>query len=190
MIKHFTLVLAGALAMDAATKPTFSKEVAPVLQKHCQECHRPGEIGPFSLLTYKEARPWAKAIKTAVATKTMPPWHADPKYGKFANDRSLTREEIETLTAWVDGGAPEGDPKQLPPPAQFTEGWGIPKPDVVFELPKPYPIPATGTVEYLHWVVPSGFKTDKWVQFAEARPGDRMRVHHIIAFVREPGPTG
>jgi hypothetical protein len=171
----------------APTSPTFSKDVAPLLQKHCQECHRPGEIGPFSLLTYKEARPWAAAIRTAVLAKTMPPWHADPKYGHFSNDRSLAKKDIDTIAAWAAAGAPEGNPKDLPPPAKFTDGWGIPKPDVVFQLPAPYQIPATGTIEYLHWVVPSGFKTDKWIQFAEARPGDRSHVHHIIAFVREPG---
>jgi hypothetical protein len=183
------LLLAGALALDAAPNATFTKDVAQLLQKHCQECHRPGEIGPFSLLTYKDARPWAAAIKNAVLAKTMPPWHADPHYGKFANDRSLSKKEIDTIVQWASNGAPEGDPKHLPPRAKFTEGWGIPKPDVVFQLPKPYQIPAKGTIEYLHWLVPSNFTSDKWVQFAEARPGDRARVHHLIAFVREPGST-
>jgi hypothetical protein len=183
------ILAASALALGAAPKPTYSKDVAPLLQKHCQECHRPGEIGPFPLLTYKQARPWAAAIKMVVAQKTMPPWHADPRYGRFANDRSLAQKEIDTIIGWANAGAPEGDPKDLPPPATFTEGWGIPKPDVIFQLPEPYQIPARGTIEYLHWLIPSGFATDKWVQFAEARPGDRSHVHHIIAYVREPGST-
>jgi mono/diheme cytochrome c family protein len=181
-------VAASALTLAAAAEtPTFSKDVAPILQKHCQECHRPGEIGPFSLLTYKDARPWARAIRSAVVAKTMPPWHADPQHGKFSNDRTMKKVEIDTIAAWVQGGAPEGNPKDLPAAAKFTEGWGIPKPDVIFSLPNPYSIPAKGTIEYLHWVVPSGFKEDKWIQFAEARPGDRSHVHHVIAFVREPG---
>jgi len=180
-------LLFTAAALTASAAPTFNKDVAPLLQKHCQECHRPGEIGPFSLLTYKDARPWAAAIKAAVMKKSMPPWHADSHYGKFANDRSLKPKEIDTIVAWVNAKAPEGNPKDLPPPAKFTEGWGIPTPDVIFQLPQPFKIPAAGTIEYLHCLVPSGFKTDKWVQFAEARPGDRSHVHHVIAYVREPG---
>jgi hypothetical protein len=180
-------VMVGVASIAGAAAPTFSKDVAPIVQKHCQECHRAGEIGPFSLMSYKEARPWASAMKTAVMKKTMPPWHADSHYGKFVNDRSMTQKEIDTIVAWVDAKAPEGNPKDLPAAAKFTEGWGIPKPDVIFQLPQPYAIPATGTVEYLHWLVPSGFKEDKWIQFAEARPGDRSHVHHVIAYVREPG---
>ena len=174
-------------AWAAPATPTYTRDVAPILQKYCQECHRPGEIGPFSLLTYRQARPWATAIRNAVLARTMPPWHADRHYGKFSNDRSLSEAQIQTIATWAANGAPEGNPKDLPLPARFTEGWGIPKPDVIFQLPKPYQIPATGTIDYLHWVIPSGFSTDKWIQFAEARPGDRSHVHHIIAFVREPG---
>jgi hypothetical protein len=182
------LAAGGALAAASApAAPTFNKDVAPILQQHCQECHRPGEIGPMPLLTYRQARPWAAAIKAAVAQKKMPPWFADPQYGQFSNDRSLSRHDMDTIVAWANGGAIEGDRKDLPPPAQFTDGWGIPKPDIIFELPEPYDIPASGTIEYLHFVVPTNFKTDKWVQFAEARPSDRTHVHHIIAFVREPG---
>ncbi len=166
---------------------TFTKDVAPVLQKNCQGCHRPGEAAPFSLLGYEQARPWAKAMKEAVRLRKMPPWFADPHYGTFSNDRSLSQKEIETITAWADAGAPQGDPKDMPAPASFLEGWSIPKPDVVFEFPQAYQIPATGTIEYQKVIVPTGFTEDKWVQFAEARPDDRARVHHMIAFVREPG---
>ena len=158
-----------------------------MLQAHCQSCHRPGEIGPFSLLTYEQARPWATAIKTSVLQRKLPPWFADPHYGKFSNDRTLARKDMDTIVDWVNGGAPKGDPKDMPAPGAFVEGWGIPKPDVVFQLSEPYKIPATGTIEYLHFVIPTGFTTDKWVQFVEARPGDRTRVHHMIAFIREPG---
>src|ERR1700692_24500 len=140
-----------AFSSAAATNPspvTFTRDVAPVLQKNCQGCHRPGEAAPFSLLSYEQARPWAKAMKEAVRLKKMPPWLADPHYGRFSNDRSLSRKEIETIAAWAEAGAPEGDPKDMPAPARFVEGWSIPKPDVVFEFPQAYQIPATGTIEY------------------------------------------
>jgi len=157
------------------------------LQARCQECHRPGEAAPFSLLTYEQARPWAKAIKAAVVQGKMPPWFADPHYGKFSNDRSLRKSEIDTVVAWVDAGAPRGDAKDMPPPREFANGWTIPKPDTVIELPTPFEIPASGVLEYQHIVIPAPFKTDQWVQMAEARPTDRSHVHHIIAFIREPG---
>src|SRR6266487_4089356 len=179
-----------AFASTAATNPspvTFTKDVAPVLQKNCQECHRPGEAAPFSLLTYEQARPWAKAIKAAVVQGKMPPWFADPHYGKFSNDRSLRKSEIDTVVAWVDAGAPRGDAKDMPPPREFANGWTIPKPDTVIELPTPFEIPASGVLEYQHILIPAPFKTDQWVQMAEARPTDRSHVHHIIAFIREPG---
>jgi hypothetical protein len=183
------LVLTGAALAYAApnSTPTFSKDVLPILRKNCQECHRPGEIGPMPLLTYEQTRPWAASIKSSVVQRKMPPWFADPHYGRFSNDRSLSRRDIDTIVAWVNGGAPKGNPNDAGKEITFTEGWGIPQPDVVIQLPQPYEIPAKGTIEYLHWVVPTNFKTDKWVQFAEARPTDRAHVHHIIAFVREPG---
>src|SRR5690242_4482904 len=115
-----------AWAATAPEQVTFNKDVQPILQKRCQECHRPGEIAPFSLLSYKDARPWAKAIKEDVVTRKMPPWFADPKYGHFSNDRSLTKQELDTLVAWVDGGAKEGDLKDAPKPLTFVEGWNIP----------------------------------------------------------------
>lgn len=184
-----SLFLTGALF---AAKPTdvsavsFSREIAPILRQHCQACHRPGEAAPFSLLTYQQARPWAKSMKEAVLLKKMPPWFADPHYGKFSNDRSLSQHDIDTLVAWADAGAPEGDPRDLPPQPAYLQGWSIPAPDVVFEFPRTFQIPATGTLEYQKVIVPSGFTEDKWVQFAEARPDDRAHVHHMILFVREP----
>ena len=159
----------------------------PILQKGCQECHRSGEIGPMSLISYRETRPWAKAIKEAVRSRKMPPWFADRGIGKFKNDNSLTQSEIELITAWVDAGAPEGDPKQAPPPLQFIEGWTIGKPDVIVEVPIEYEVPATGTIEYTYVVVPSGFKEDKWIVQAEVRPSNRSVVHHSQVVVRPPG---
>src|ERR1700730_8770717 len=129
--------------MGNMAAPTFTKDVAPILQKNCQTCHRVGEAAPFPLLTYQEVRPWASSIKRVVQQKIMPPWFADPTYGHFSNDRSLTAKEISTLVAWANAGAPEGDPKDAPPAANFVDGWGIPKPDKVFELPRPFAVPAS-----------------------------------------------
>ena len=189
-VRSFLLgVCASAAAVSASipSPPTFYRDVLPVMQNRCQECPRPGEAAPMALLTYKDARPWAKAIREAVITRKMPPWPADPHYGKFSNDRSLTSAEIDTLVAWADSGAREGDPSDAPKPAQFVDGWGIRKPDAVFEMPYEFAVPASGTVEYQYIVVPSGFTQDKWVQESEARPGNRKVVHHMIAFIRPPG---
>src|SRR3954468_24790961 len=121
-----TMVLAiGISAAISLPAQTFTKDVAPILQAHCQGCHRSGEAAPFSLLTYEQARPWAKAIKAAVLRKKMPPWVADPQFGKFSNDRSMSQADINTIVAWVDGGVPMGDPKDLPMPKQFVQGWNI-----------------------------------------------------------------
>ncbi len=183
-------IASAALAAAASTNsapPTFYKDVLPVLQKNCQNCHRPGEAGPMSFMSYESTRPWAKAIKTAVATKKMPPWFADPHYGKFENDRSLSQAEMQTLTAWVDAGAKAGEATDAPKPVEFTDGWGIPKPDVILSMPAAFAIPASGTVDYQYFIVPTNFKEDRYVQYAEARPSNRVLVHHIIAFVREPG---
>jgi hypothetical protein len=141
----------------------------------------------MSLLTYQQSRPWTKAIREAVLLKRMPPWHADPHVGKFANDRSLTKAEIETLVAWADTGAKEGDPVAAPPPATFVEGWNIGKPDLEFEMPSEFEVPAAGTIEYQYVIVPASFTQDQWVERAEVRPGNRAVVHHVIAFVRPPG---
>jgi hypothetical protein len=171
----------------AAAEPTFSKEVAPILYKNCVSCHRPGEIAPMSLLTYEQARPWAKSIREKVLAGQMPPWHASEPRGIFQNDRRLTDAEKNTLVAWVDGGAPQGDAKDLPPTPQFAEGWEIGKPDLVLSMEKPYDVPASGTIAYQFVTIPTNFTEDKWVQAIELRPGNRSVVHHILAFVREPG---
>jgi hypothetical protein len=195
-IASFVILLAATLSFVAHARPqkpsdpppTFTKDVAPILQKHCQTCHRPGEAAPFSMLTYEDTLPWAPTIKMVVTRKIMPPWFADPEYGHFANERSLSADEIRTLVAWVNGGSQKGAPDDMPPPVKnFVEGWGIPTPDVVLQLPKPYSVPAAGVIDYQYVIVPTGFKEDKWVQALEVRPSDRAVVHHIIAYLREPG---
>ena len=177
----------GGVATLAAAPPTFDRDVMPILQDNCQTCHRPGEIAPMPLMTYKEVRPFAAAIKEAVALRKMPPWFADSRYGHFENDRSLSQKDIQTIVAWVKNGAPEGDAKDLPPPREFLEGWNIRKPDLVLQMPAPFQVPATGTVEYQYVLIPGKFETDTWVQMAEVRPDNRAVLHHVIAFVRPPG---
>ena len=176
-----------SIPVTSSSKVRFTKDVAPIVQQHCQSCHRPGEGTPFSLLTYEDARPWATLIKQVVQQRQMPPWFEDGHTEKFENNRSLTQDQINTIVSWVNAGAPEGDPRDLPPPQQFIEGWSIPKPDVIFQLPKPFSIPASGILEYQYIILPTGFTEDKWVQFVEAAPSDRSVVHHIVAYVRRPG---
>lgn len=181
------LLLATAAYKPAQSKVTFTKDVAPILYKNCAECHRPGEIGPMSLLSYQEARPWAKSIREQVVKRTMPPWTADPKVGQWANDPRLSQQEIDTIVAWVEAGAPKGEDKDLPPAPKFAEGWTIGEPDVVLEMPEEYKVPADGTIPYLYFSMPTNFKEDKWIQAMEIRPGNRSVVHHVIAYAQEAG---
>jgi hypothetical protein len=178
--------LVGVSAFAAGNSVTFNKDVLPILQNNCQECHRPGEIAPMSLLSYNEARPWAKAIKAAVLSEKMPPWFADPKVGHFANDRRLSEAQIKTLVAWVDAGAPEGDAKDKPIQKKFREGWNI-KPDVVIEMPSAFQLPATGTIDYQYILVKGDIKEDLWVKEAEMRPSNNAVLHHGKVWVRPPG---
>jgi hypothetical protein len=181
------LVALPALATTQTRAVTFHEDVVPVLQKNCQSCHRPGEAAPFSMLTYKDARPWAASMKRAVVSRKMPPWHADPSVGHFANDRRLAQEEIDTIARWADAGAPEGDPKKAPAPLTFLEGWNIGQPDKILEMPQPFSVPAQGTIDYQWIVMPIGLDEDTWIEGVEVRPGDRTVVHHVIAFYRRPG---
>ena len=162
---------------------TFTKDVMPILQRNCQECHRPGQIGPMALLKYEKVVAWSGTIREVVSEGRMPPWYADPKHGKFFNDRRLKDAERKTLLAWIDGGMPRGDAKDAPPPRKFPEGWAIGKPDVVFTMPKPIDVPAKGTVPYRYVSVHTEFKEDRWVERAEARPGQPSVVHHIVVFI-------
>lgn len=171
-----------------ATAVTYHKDVARIIQAKCQECHRPGEIAPFSLLTYKQAKGWADMMREVVADDVMPPWHADARHGHFVNDRRLTPTDKATLLAWVDAGCPEGDPKDGPTPAKYVSGWRLPKePDLVAKMNKTFDVPAASFlglgVPYQY--IPAGepFKEDTWVTGVEVRPDYRAVVHHIIVFV-------
>jgi len=164
--------------------PTFYRDVLPILQDHCQRCHRPGEIGPIPLLTYNQSRFQARKIERNVSAKRMPPWFADPCCGHFSDDPSLTEQQIATLVAWADASAPAGDPHDGPPSPRWTEGWNIPQPDLVLQMPKPVAIPAAGEVEYTYEIVPTNFTEDKWIQMTEIRPLSRAHVHHAVVYIR------
>jgi peroxiredoxin len=166
---------------------TYSRHVAPILQKRCQECHRPGEVGPFPLLTYEDARKRKNRIREAVLEQRMPPWHADPRHGKFLNDRRLSQAESETLLAWIDNDCPPGEDRDLPPPMKFPQGWKIGEPDKVFSMEKEFKVPAAGVLSYQRFLVDPGFKEDVWVQAAECRPGNRAVVHHVLVYTLAPG---
>ncbi len=166
---------------------TYARQVSRIIQDRCQECHRPGEIGPFSLLTFEDAAKRTGRIREAVLEERMPPWHADPRHGHFANDRRLTHQERDMLVAWIDAGAPKGEDKDLPAPRKFVQGWKIGEPDKVFSMAKEFKVPATGVLDYQRFVVDPGFKEDVWVQAAECRPGNRKVVHHILVYILAPG---
>ena len=184
------VVVVSATAADKSreSKVTFTKDVAPILYNSCVQCHRPGEMAPMSLLSYKEVRPWAKSIREKVVSREMPPWFADPSHGQFINDPRLKSAEIETIRAWVDGGAMEGNPKDLPPVPKFNDtAWKFGQPDVVLSMTEEASIPADGTVAYRYYVVPTNFTEDKYVQFAQIKRGEPSVVHHVIIGSREPG---
>jgi len=187
------IVVAGCLMLAAPAvaggTPTFSKDVAPILYKNCVECHRPAAMAPMSLITYEDARPWARAIRQKVVTRQMPPWGADPAIGTFSNDVSLRQAEIDTIAAWVDGGAPEGNRAELPKAPQFAEGWSIGSPDYVFKMQKPFSVPADGTVPYVYITIPTNLKQDIWIKAVELKPTDRRVVHHIISTLIEGNGT-
>jgi mono/diheme cytochrome c family protein len=179
---------AGQADSGPAVAVTFTKDVAPIIFQNCAVCHHPGEVAPMSFLSYKEVRPWAKSIRETVVTRQMPPWYADPNHGEFMNDRRLTQKQINTIVAWVDGGAKEGSPTDLPPAPKFNdEGWSIGKPDVVLSMTEEFSVPVEGEIPYKYYAVPTNFTEDKYVQSVEIKRGAPSVVHHVIASVREPG---
>jgi peroxiredoxin/mono/diheme cytochrome c family protein len=176
----------------ADAQVTFTRDVARVMQQHCQECHRPGQIAPMALLTHGDVSAWAETIREVVTEKRMPPWYADEHFGKFANNRSLPEADRKTLLAWIEQGCPKGDDKDMPPAREFYPGWTIGKPDAVFSVKEQdtFEVPAVGPkngIEYQYFEVETGFTEDRWVERAEARPGASSVVHHIIVFVVPPG---
>lgn len=168
---------------------TYTGDVAAIVNRHCVECHRDGELAPFPLSTYAEVVPWVETIREVVTEHRMPPWFADPKFGKFTNDCSMSEEATEKLLAWIDNGCPEGDPARLPAPPKFYTGWRMGEPDVVYQMEKPFTIPAEGTVEYQYFTVAPKLEKDLWVSVAECRPGNAQIVHHAVLFAMPAAET-
>jgi peroxiredoxin len=166
---------------------TYSNQISRLLQARCVGCHQNGEIAPFSLTSYGDAAGWAETIREVVRDQRMPPWFANPKYGKFQNDCRLSDDEKRLLNEWIDNGVPQGDLSQLPKPTPLAEGWRIPKPDLIVKMPKPYKVAAKGVIEYQYFVVDPGFKHDVWIRAAENRAGNRSVVHHMALFYMPPG---
>lgn len=178
---------APAILVGSDSTPTFYRDVVPILQNHCQACHRAGEIGPMPLVTYDQVRPFARRIASTARSRTMPPWFADPAFGHFSNDPALTEQEIATLVSWADAHTPAGDPRAASAPRQWAQGWVIPPPDTVLSMTKPVTIPASGDIPYTYEIVPTHFTQGQWVQFSEVRPSSRANVHHAVIYVRPPG---
>jgi mono/diheme cytochrome c family protein/thiol-disulfide isomerase/thioredoxin len=169
---------------------TYARQISRILQANCQECHRPGQIGPMALLSYDDAVAWADTIREVIDERRMPPWHADPRFGKFSNDRRLSEADRAALLAWLDGGLPRGDDRDLPPPRDFPAGWRIGKPDVVLTMSRDYAVPAkmpVGGIPYRYFTVDPGFKEDRWVERAEARPDATAVVHHMVVYIVPEG---
>ena len=182
-----TCLLGVAAMATAAPTPTFSKDVAPILYKNCVECHRQTMFAPMPLVTFQDARPYAKAMKQRVVARSMPPWNADPAIGHFRNDPRLTDAEVDTIARWADGGAPKGDDKDLPALPVMAEGWTIGTPDMVFKMEAPFKIPANGAVDYQYLRIPVNLPADRWIKAIEIKPGARAQVHHVIAYTQEAG---
>ncbi|HTW21986.1 MAG TPA: hypothetical protein VMD78_00200 [Candidatus Baltobacteraceae bacterium] len=182
----FVVLLPRARAQHAAHAPTFYRDVLPILQQHCQSCHRDGEIAPMALVTYEQVLPLAQLIADDARARKMPPWFADPRVGHFSNDPSLSPREIATLAAWAAAKAPAGNSADAPPPPHWVEGWNIPQPNLVVRMPKPVAIPALCDIEYTYEIVPTGFTEGKWVQMSEIRPTSRANVHHAVVYIRPP----
>ena len=174
---------------QGASDVTYSNQIARILQDHCVSCHRPGEIGPFAMTDYGEVAGWADTIAEVVRDRRMPPWHADPKFGHFRNDMSLSDADKELIYKWVAAGSPEGNPADLPAPRDYVSGWTLPQePDLVLDVQKePYTVPAEGVVEYQFFVLDPGFTEDKWVKASQILPGSAPVVHHVLCFVQAPG---
>ena len=182
-----TVAVLWLAAWPLCAAPSFYKDVLPILQNHCQACHRVGQIAPMPLVTYQDARKWSTEIARRTTAREMPPWFADPKVGHFSNDPSLTSAQIATLTEWARAGAPAGNTSEAPPLRKWAAGFVIPQPDLVVTMPKPVEIPARGDVAYTYEIVHTNFAEDRWVRMSEIRPGSRQHVHHAVVYIRPPG---
>lgn len=170
----------------SAAHPNFYRDVLPILQQHCQTCHRTAGISSTPLETYDQVSRHAAEVVRLTSARTMPPWFADPKIGHFANDPSLSAQEISTLHVWLQSGKLKGNPSDAPPAKHWSGGWNIPQPDAIIKMPVPVNIPANGDVEYTYEIVPTGFTEDKWVQASQILPSGPQFVHHAVVYIRPP----
>jgi hypothetical protein len=171
-----------------AAGPTYSKDVAAIIQKNCQDCHRPGQVAPFSLLTFDQARKRASDIAHVTGERTMPPWPASTSFGgPFLDQRVLSQADLDTLRAWVDAGCPEGDPKDAPPPREFSSDWPLGKPDLILTMPEPYSLGAEGNDEFRVFVLRTDLPEDRWIRAVDFKPGNRKVVHHVLSAVDSSG---
>jgi len=169
---------------------TYCEQIAKILNRHCVECYREGELAPFPLTSYEDVIGWSEMIAEVVSQGRMPPWFADPRFGEFSNDCSMSESEKQTLHAWVNNGSPEGDFAALPEAPRFTKGWNIGEPDAVYTMPKPFTVPAEGTIDYQYFTIDPKLTEDVWVSAAEARPDNSSVVHHAVLFAVPPGSHG
>ncbi|MBI3839845.1 MAG: ascorbate-dependent monooxygenase [Planctomycetia bacterium] len=181
------LLVCGAAKAAVSEEVTYTRQIAAILWKNCAGCHRPGEVGPFSLLTYQDAFKRADFIAEITATRRMPPWKAEPDFGKFQDERRLSKAEIALVAKWAKAGAPEGDPKELPKPPEYSEGWQLGEPDLVLKMSEPFSIPASGRDVYRCFVIPIPTEKDRMVSGVEFRPGNRKVVHHAILYLDANG---
>jgi len=179
-------LIGRAPQVDPTGDITYSNQISRLVQNRCVSCHRKGQIAPFTLTSYDDVTSWGEMMREVIDEGRMPPWHADPKYGEFSNDCRMPAEEKEMFAQWLENGQPEGDPADLPELPEYVEGWQIPKPTVIYKIPAAYEVPAKGTVDYQYFTVDPGFTEDMWVVAAEARPGNRAVVHHLILFYVPP----
>lgn len=186
-VERVPAIVPAAQAAEAKKAVTFTKDVAPILFEQCTSCHRPGEVAPFPLLNYQDAKKRAKQIALVTESKFMPPWKADPKFGEYHDARVLTKEQIETLQAWAENGAVEGNKRDMPPVPKFTQGWTLGEPDMVIEPKETYTLAAEGDDEYRCFVVPSNLTEDRYVSAVEVRPGNSAVVHHVLLFLDTNG---
>lgn len=189
MKKFFILLITLTLSAPTlqAKTITYSEHIAPILQKQCQACHRQGEVAPFALTDYREAKAWATEIAEYTKAKLMPPWKPTPGFGTFKNERRLTNKEIKMISDWAKAGAPAGNLSAVPPNPKFHDGWALGEPDYIVEMPVEYEIEPEGEDEYRHFIIPTNFETDMYVQAVDVQPGNRKTVHHVIAYLDTEG---
>lgn len=186
-----TIPVAQGVMSETVSAPyvVYTRDIAPIFQRSCQRCHRHGQIGPMPLMSYEDARPWVQAIRVVVESRRMPPWFADPRYGQFLDDPSLSDDEISKIAAWAEAGAPRGNPADLPPPREFPEMWTIGKPDLVLTMRKRAHVRAAGRDRFMRIRLNPELAEDQWIQAVEIRPGNAKVVHHAIAYVLQKGES-